>query len=273
MTSHQNGRRLLSRTGAPAVLVAAIGVLWTPRASAQDLFEIQVYPYDTVAPHRTMVEIHTNFFPGREENTEREGGELSNHHQVHLTAEITHGLTPYWELAGYVVTAAYVPGRGPEFVGARIRPRFRIPETGRLPFKFSLSTELAFTRQEFEANNITLELRPILEKETGRWYFSLNPDVTKSFRGEAAHQGPEFEPGLKIAYHATKVVAAGIEYYAATGRITHFEALRDQHHVLIATTDFDVSPDWELNFGVGRGLTATSERWVVKGIAGYRFHF
>ena len=33
------------------------------RASAQDLFEIQVYPYDTVAPGQTMIEFHTNFIP------------------------------------------------------------------------------------------------------------------------------------------------------------------------------------------------------------------
>ena len=44
------------------VLWMGIGVA---PAAAQDLFEIQVYPYETVEPHRTMVELHTNFFPAR----------------------------------------------------------------------------------------------------------------------------------------------------------------------------------------------------------------
>jgi hypothetical protein len=32
-----------------------------------------------------------------------------------------------------------------------------------------------------------------------------------------------------------------------------------------------VSPDWELNFAVGRGLTSASEHWIFKSIVGYKF--
>jgi len=53
--------------------------------------------------------------------------------------------------------------------------------------------------------------------------------------------------------------------------VTNFERLRDQHHMIFPTIDFNVSPDWELNFAVGRGLTGTSEHWVLKSIVGYKF--
>lgn len=252
-----------------AFVVAALLSL-PARASAQDLFEIQVYPYDTVAPRHTMVEFHMNFFPSGTEDTEN--GTFANNHQFHFTIEVTRGLTKHFELAGYLVTA-YVPDVGPKFVGARIRPRFRLPEEWHLPFKVSISTEMGFNKRQFDPNTITLEIRPILEKELGKWYLSFNPDFSKSLRGPDSHRGFEFEPGVKVSYAVTKRVEPGFEYYAATGPLTHFERLRDQHHLVFPTVDVNAGPNWELNFGVGRGLTGTSEQWIVKWIVGYRFSF
>ncbi len=41
--------------------VSPLLAIFTPRLAAQDNYEIQVYPYDTVAPGHTMVELHGNF--------------------------------------------------------------------------------------------------------------------------------------------------------------------------------------------------------------------
>lgn len=217
-----------------------------------------------------MVEFHMNYYPSGTQNSEL--GVYPNNHQFHFTTEITHGLTPHWELGTYLVTA-YVPDAGLKFVGWRIRPRYRVPETLRLPFKLSVSTEMAFTRHQFDTNTITLEIRPILEKELGKWYVSVNPDLTKSFQGVDAHRGFGMEPGVKVSYNLTKVIAPGLEYYAETGPIAHFSSLHDQHHLIFPTLDLNASPNWELNFAVGRGLTGTSEHWVIKWIVGYRFKF
>ncbi len=256
------------------LIVAALTLVAFPncpsRARAQDLFEIQVYPYETVAPHRTMVEFHMSFFPSG--TRVGEAGEFPTHHQFHFTTEITHGLSRHWELGAYLVTA-YVPDAGAEFAGWRIRPRFRLPEEWHLPFRVSISTELGFNQRRFDPNTLTLEIRPILERELGKWYFSVNPDLTKSFRGVDAHRGFGMEPGVKLSYNLTKLLAPGLEYYAETGPIAHFSPLHDQHHLLFPTLDLNASPNWELNFGVGRGLTGTGERWIVKWIIGYRFKF
>ncbi len=214
-------------------------------ARAQDLFEIQVYPYETVEPRHTMVELHMNFIPSG--TTRTENGVFPNHHQFHFTVEITHG--------------------------GRIRPRVRAPESRGLPFRLSLSTEVGFNKHQFDPNTITLEIRPILEKEFGKWYVAVNPDFSKSFRGPDAHRGPGFEPGLKVSYNVTKILAPGFEYYAETGPISHFFPLGEQHHLIFPTLDLNVSPEWELNFGVGRGLTGSSEHWIVKWIIGKRFKF
>lgn len=239
------------------------------QAPAQDLFEIQVYPYDTVEPRRTMVELHTNFVASG--TKEAPAGEFPMHQQVHTTLEVTHGFSKYFECAGYLVTAAYVPDHGAQFAGARIRPRFRFPDASGFPFKVSLSFELGFNQPEFEVNTRTLEIRPILERQEGRFYLSINPDFSKALRGPDSGAGIEFEPGVKVAWDVTPKIAAGIEYYAATGVITNFERLHDQHHMIFPTLDLNVSPDWELNFAVGRGLTGSSEQWVIKSIVGYKF--
>ncbi len=239
------------------------------RAGAQDLFEIQVYPYQTVEPGRTMVELHTNYFPSG--TTDAAPGEFALNHQAHVTLEVTHGFTKYFECAGYLVTAAHVPGFGGEFAGARIRPRFRLPEMPSSFFNISISFEVGFNQPAFEANTRTLEIRPILEHEQGRFYLSINPDLSKALKGPDSGEGLEFEPGIKAAWNVTPQIAAGLEYYGATGTLTHFEPRGEQHHMIFPTIDFDVSPDWELNFAVGRGLTGTSEHWVMKSIVGYKF--
>lgn len=211
-----------------------------------------------------------NFFPSG--TTTSDHGLYPMNHQFHLTLEVTHGISKYWEIGGYLLTA-YVPGVGPKFVGSHVRPRFRLPEDWHLPFKISLSTELGFDKSQFSTDTISLEIRPILEKASARWYLSLNPGMTKSFRGESAHRGLGFDPSLKLAYAPTALVSPGIEYYSDTGFITHFDPLHEQHHLLFAAIDVNTSPDWEFNIGLGRGLTGTSEHWIVKWILGRRFHF
>jgi hypothetical protein len=50
-----------------------------------------------------------------------------------------------------------------------------------------------------------------------------------------------------------------------------FDAPHDQQQQLFAVTDLNVSPKWELNFGVGLGTTASTDHVIVKAIVGRRF--
>jgi len=258
--------RAISR--AFAIVVFMLALTSASLANAQDLYEIQVYPYMTVPAGRTMVEVHSNYFA---RGTMDIGPEFPLNHQSHETLEVTHGFTNYFECAGYFVTAPHVPGEGGRVVGWRIRPRVRFRETPNLFFNISVSVEFGFQQAEFEANTRTLEIRPILEHEQGRFYLSINPVVAKALKGPDSDQTFEFEPSVKATWNVTPIIAAGVEYYGATGPITDFEPGRDQAHMIFPVIDLDVSPDWELNFGVGRGITEASQRWVIKGIVGYQF--
>src|SRR4029079_106254 len=177
----------------PAVIAACLLVPATSRA--QDLFEIQVYPYETVAPHQTMVEFHTNFTPSGTHDTSE--GLFANHHQFHETIEITHGWTASFE-TGFYIETAYVPGVGERFTGWHIRPRVRFPEYAGFPFKMSLSLEYAFNRPGFDPNAQTLEIPPIVERQARRLYLSINPDMSLATKGPDAGTAPGFEPQAKI---------------------------------------------------------------------------
>jgi len=90
-------------------------------------------------------------------------------------------------------------------------------------------------------------------------------------KGPDAGTAPGFEPQAKIGWDVTPKISAGVEYYSETGTVTHFDALSEQHHILVHAIDLNLGPEWEFNAGVGRGLTGTSEHWVLKMIVGRRF--
>jgi len=235
---------------------------------AQDNYEIQVYGSDLVAPGHTMVELHSNFtVDGSKQVTD---GVLPSNHAEHETLEITQGFNDWFE-AGFYVFTSIQPDGGWQWVGDHIRPRFRVPESWHWPVGVSLSQEIGYQRRDFSPDTWTWEIRPIVDKKIGRWYLSFNPALDRSFHGESVPKGVEFSPNAKVSYDFTKRIAGGLEYYAAYGPITGFDPLRDQQQQFFPTIDLDLGPDWEFNFGVGVGTTASTDHLIIKCIVGRRF--
>jgi len=237
-------------------------------AAAQDNYEIQVYSADTVDPHATMVEFHTNFTVQGEKNLI--DGVRPTNHALHETIEITQGWNDWFETGFYIFTSAR-PGDGWDWVGDHIRPRFRIPEKWHWPVGVSLSNEVGYQRRAFSPDTWTWEMRPIIDKKLGPWYLSFNPTIDKSLHGENVRAGFEFSPNAKVSYDFSKVVSGGLEYYGAVGPITGFDPIAEQQQQFFPSIDLNVSPDWELNFGVGVGVTRSTDHLIVKAIIGRRF--
>ena len=237
-------------------------------ALSQENYEIQVYASKTVSPKTTMVELHSNFtfggstFPGN--------GVQPTHHLTHETVEITHGFNNNFEIGCYFFNAIGSQGRT-AYVGSHIRPRVRVPEKWHWPVGVSLSLEGGYQKREFNEDDWTLEIRPIIDKFLGRFYVSLNPTFEKSFHGLNRNEGYIFSPNIKASYNATKVVALGFEYYGAVGGIFKFVPIDEQQHQVFVAVDLNVSPDWEINFGYGLGFTKATDNQIAKLILGYRF--
>jgi hypothetical protein len=236
----------------------------------QDNYEIQVYPYETVEPGHTMVELHSNFtFQGTKTS---EDGLYPTNHQLHETIEITRGFTDWFETGFYIFTSAQSQS-GWSWVGDHIRPRFRIPPSWNWPVGISISNEIGYQRQQFSTSLWDWEIRPIIDKQIGPWYLSFNPTFDRALQGPDTKLGFEFSPNFKIGYDFTKKINGGFEYYGNLGPVTGFDRLHDQQQQLVPVVDLNLSPNWEFNFGVGVGMTAGTDHLLVKMILGYRFDF
>ena len=250
------------------VFVATLCVHATVKA--QDNYEIQVYGSETVPRGVTMIELHNNFTAKGAKKTV--DGTLPTHHAWHETIEITHGFNDWFETGFYIFTSAR-NGSGWDYVGSHIRPRFRIPPKWHWPVGVSLSQEIGFVRRKFSEDTWSWEIRPIIDKNLGRWYLAFNPALERALTGPGKKKGFEFAPNFKVAYSVTKKVDIGLEYYGALGPLTGFDPKREQQHQIFPAIDLNVSPKWEFNFGVGIGLTGSTDHLILKMIIGRRFEF
>jgi Putative MetA-pathway of phenol degradation len=238
--------------------------------SAQDNYEIQVYGSETVPRGVTMVELHNNFTAKGAKKTD--DGTLPTNHAWHETIEITHGFNDWFETGFYLFMSAR-NGNGWDFVGTHIRPRLRAPPKWKWPVGVSLSQEIGWVRRQYSEDQWSWEIRPIIDKELGKWYLSFNPALERALSGPRTKRGFEFAPAFKVAYSATKKVDVGIEYYGGLGPLHKFDPKSDQQHQIFPAIDFNVSPKWEFNFGVGIGMTGSTDHLIFKMIIGRRFEF
>jgi hypothetical protein len=259
----------MSRLSKLVLAVFLSFVCLSPRAlRAQGNYEIQVYGADTEAPKSTMVELHSNFTSdGQKQLID---GVYPTNHQQHETLEVTQGINNWSEVGFYVFTSLQ-DGHGWQWVGDHIRPRVRVPDKWHWPVGVSLSSEIGYQRAVYSPDTWTWEIRPIVDKSLGRWYFAVNPALERTLHGPDVKQGIGFSPGVKVGYDFTKVISGGIEYYADYGSITSIAPLHDQQQQIFLVTDLNVSPKWEINVGVGIGPTAATDHWIIKGILGRHF--
>jgi hypothetical protein len=235
---------------------------------AQGNYEIQVYGADTVPAGSTMLELHSNYTADGQPHFI--DGVAPTNHAEHETIEITQGINDWAEVGFYIFTSEQ-SGTGVQWVGDHIRPRVRVPESWRWPVGVSLSTEIGYQRAFYSSDTWTWEIRPIVDKTIGRWYFAVNPALERTWHGPDVNLGIGFSPAAKISYDFTKQISGGLEYYADYGRITNIASLHNQQQQFFPAVDLNVSPKWEINFGVGIGPTAATDHWIVKGIVGRRF--
>jgi hypothetical protein len=257
-----------------AVVIACLAALAAPgRVCAQDNYEIQVYGAQTVAPHTTMLELHSNFtWDGRRTEVD---GLWPTEDAEHETLEITHGWTDWFETGFYTFT--YIrDGQGWQWVGNHIRPRVRAPDSWGLPVGLSLSTEIGYQRPQVSVDTWTWEIRPIIDQTLGRWYWAVNPALERAWVGPDVTKGLEFSPAATVAYDVTRKVNLAIEYYGSWGQIhglTSFDPYYEQQHQLFGCINLDWGPAWEFNFGIGNGWTPATDHLIAKMILGRRMPF
>lgn len=251
------------------VCVFLFASLTTHLARAQDRFEIQVYDAETAPKAGAGLELHLNFVPVGSASPSAEA-ELPTHHVTHVTFEPHLGLASWCELGAYI-QAAMRPDGSVEYAGFKLRFKTRIPRrVGRNLIGLALNIEVSEIPATYEANVWGSELRPVIDLQWRRLYFSVNPIVSVDLGGRLAGL-PQLQPAAKFAVSIIPALAVGAEYYAAFGPLNSPYGLADQMHRLIGVLDithkltnvvnFDVNIGAGYNFGAG-------DRWVAKAIIG-----
>ena len=151
--------------------------------------------------------------------------------------------------------------------GFKIRTLFVVPDAAKRDFFYGINFEFSYTTPEFSLSRWALEVRPIIGWRNAQWELIFNPIVDATF---GSHGEADFAPAVRLARKLDKDVFVGLEYYGDLGPLGNFLPLRDQQHTLFAVTDFKVG-EFDVDFGIGYGLTAGSDRMAVKGILGYAF--
>ena len=217
--------------------------------------EIQVYASPTIQHKWTIFELHSNHTAHEPRWTNE-------------TLEITHGFGKNFELGFYTFTA-FSPSGDFQYLGNQIRPRFTVPVEKNWKIGASLSMEFGFFRPHKDSSfNWQGEIRPILDKTIGNWYFALNPNIDFVLSG--ADKGAGIAPQFKTVYTIQKVFGIGIEYYGSLGSFSKILPGNMQEHLLGPMIDLYVHPKFEFNAGMLFGLTPNSNQRIFKLLLGKR---
>jgi hypothetical protein len=254
-----------TRNGRHQLAWLAGAALWlTFGASAQATDEIQVYNAGIAAPGQFTIQQHLNDIPLGLKEPPFPGGLVSNH-SLNGTPEFAYGLTDWWEVGLYLPFSI----QEQKFYSDafKLRTLFVSPHADRSNFFYGVNFEFSNETPPFAQTRFGLEIRPIVGMRQNDWEFIVNPIVDIGFGkyGEA-----DFAPAARLAHKVKDDVWLGVEYYADFGKIGDFKTVDEQQHTLFAVADFKLGV-FDVNFGVGYGLTLSSDRWVVKSIIGYAF--
>jgi hypothetical protein len=272
-----------------AVLCCAILVLFAlpVTARAQDNYEIQVYPSETMVPGTLLIELHSNYTV--QGSTASQYGMLPTQGQEHETVEFTQGINPWMELGFYVFTEEH-NGTGVQWVGDHIRPRVRVPPSWHWPVGVSLSNEFGYARAAYANPSWSWQIMPIVDQTVGKWYWSVNttmnwgvhptplppgssPEQVQYYYRDISPHGVTFGPAATLTYQPRPLYNVGVEYYAYWGEFGHFVNLHNQQHEIFPVVNLFVSPKWEINVGAGWGATASTDHLVVKVVLGRYFNW
>jgi hypothetical protein len=241
---------------------AAFAAIAAQPAKATD--EIQVYNAGIAAPGQFTIQQHLNYIPLGLKDPPFPGGLVSNR-AINGTPEFAYGVTDWWEVGLYLPFAI----QDQQFLsnGFKLRTLFVSPNADQRTFFYGINFEFSNTMPRFSQTKFAMEVRPIIGVRNADYEFIVNPIVDAGFGrlGEL-----DFAPAVRLARKLGQDTYIGLEYYADFGPIGSFPRLADQQHTLFAVTDFKLGV-FDVDFGVGYGLTPGSDRLVVKTIIGYAF--
>ena len=249
-------------TGFGRCALLALVVLVATTVSAHAVDEIQVYNAEIAKVGQWTFQLHSNYaFIGRKE-PDFPGGLIPDR-ALQGTGEWAYGITDWWEM-GFYTPFAVDQNLTPYSNAAKIRQLFVTPNAAERSFFYGVNFEFSYAMPQFSDTQWNMEIRPIIGWRKGDYEFILNPIVDIGF---GQNGGAVFAPAARFARNFGENLAVGVEYYTDLCPLQSWLPFNEQQHNIYAVVDFKIGR-FDVNAGVGYGLTPGSDRLMYKMIIG-----
>ena len=247
-----------------AAACAALLFVAAPCHAASE--EIQVYMDDMRAPGQLGVDVHNNYVASGRRQAEY-AGEQAPGKVYRLTPEFAYGLTRNLELGFYVLTTRSATG-DLNADGVKARIKYIASHDAEAGAFWGANLEVGKTSRRVSDSPWNAELKGIFGYRAGPWTLAVNPNLDWSIGSRAGPVTGDID--IKFNRSLDAKTQVGIESYNELGPISNLQSLRKNAKTIYAVVDHDFA-GWDLNAGIGRGLTTEADRWTVKFIVGRNF--
>lgn len=221
-------------------------------------FEIKVHDELIADYQHSAYEIETNLFQAPASQ-----GLKSNVFQTRL--EYGYGITQRSEIGVNLFLSNY--NGSSDVNGGKISHMYIPTHDEEGLWHYGVKNEINYIKDIGNTETTFYEFVPILALQLEKWRFTINPAVDVTLNQNST---VTFSPSAKFAYHATKMIDVGMEYYADNLPIKGLYSVTQQPNTAYLVMDAKQGKS-SLNIGVGKGVTATSDNWVIKLIAALNF--
>ena len=178
---------------------------------------------------------------------------------LQIMPEYSYGIWRNWEFSFQLPIAEQ--DRAFRSDGYRAELQYVAPHDGSSGYYWGVNVEVGRIARKGEDGVWASELMPILGYRQDRWHFVANPGVSLALTGN--RRTVNFDPSAKVAYRTSEKNYLGLEYYVEAGPLRQFSPREDRAQTLFLVWDGKVGKS-DINLGIGRGFTESSDRWVLK---------
>ena len=221
--------------------------------------EIQVYDAAIAPVGAYNLTLHNNYTPSGHTTPAYPGGIVPDH-SLNGTAEWAYGIAPWFEGGLYFPLYSITRDGSVLYNGFKLRTLFVTPDAAKREIFYGVNFEFSFNTAHWDQRAYTSEIRGIVGAHLGKFDFIFNPIVDNSWNGFSRL---EFVPETRVAMALTERYKVALEEYDDFGTVSHFLPAEKQSHQLFAVVDINTKTVG-IEAGVGTGLTAGSDHWVLK---------
>jgi len=251
--------RIATRAGIRSAVSLAVLLLAIPTFASAQTDEIQVYDGDLAQVGVFNLTVHSNFTP-RGVSTPAFPGAVIADRSFNGVPEWALGVTPWFEAGLYLPLYSRDKDTGWGIDGVKLRALFAVPKAADRTFFYGANFEFSFNGTRWDTTRFTSEIRPIVGWHLKPIDIIVNPIVDTAYDG---FRNLEFVPAARVAYNFQSGWAAALEEYDDFGPVHRFLPASEQVHQIYGVVDRTWKA-WDIEAGVGIGMTASSDRLTLK---------